>query len=379
MLISIPNEITRILDTEKDNAYRTKICELWGDGFPTIERLELIRLAYINYLHFLDKSVKGYPEEHILLDIIMGRMSMLNMIVMADESGYSKSTKLELYYQLYFDGVDQYVYRDRFIEEFENLTISDTKNISNMLLEVYFTLKAGLVKNSTLAETASKIKNIKNQVVGISDNPSIQPLLEILYLEEVLQRAMVIANNGFTKLETIDEFVTTAIEEVATTLHSLEQDHLLLNVILLQYKLFKVSTAIQQQSPKDSINTYYSELIEYLIQCLRDRKGFTKSLLRNNTNEFTKIIILLNGILMISGDDVCEYLRNLLQPHELQYVETISDSNTTTELVHRLLSQHTHGSFDLSVMEYFESNIYHLIEPIIDYKEMNDEFSFSTK
>lgn len=379
MLIAIPNEITKILDTDKDNAYRTKICELWGDGFPTMERLELIRLASINYLHFLTKSVKRYPEERILLDIVMGRIPMEGMIDMASKSRYSKSTKLELYYQLYFANIDQYVYRDRFIEEFENLTISDTKNISNTLLEGYFTLKANLVKNSTLAETASKIKNIKNQVIGISDNQSIQPLLEIVYLEEVLQRAMVIANSGFTKLETIDEFITATIKDVAVTLQSLGQEHLLLNAILLQYKLFKLSTAIQQQSPNDTINTYYNELIEYLIQCLRDRKGFTESLLRNNTNAFTKIIILLNGILMISGDDVCEYLRNLLQPHELQYIETIGDSNTTTKLVHRLLSQHTHGVFGVSVMKYFESNIYHLIEPIIDYKEMNDEFSFSTK
>lgn len=379
MLVSIPNEITRVLDIDKDTAYRSKICELWGNGFPTLETLELIRKASINYLRFLTKSIQNYPEERTQLNILMGRIPMADMIHMAEETNHAISTRLELYYQLYFANIDQDLYRNYFIDEFENLTISDTKNISNTLLEGYFTLKASVVKNSTLTETISKIKNIKNQVIGISDDTSIQPLLEIAYLEEILQRAMVIANSGFTKLETIDETVTIIIKDVGEVLQSLGHEYLLLNAVLLHYKLFKLSTAIQQQQSKDRIDTYYNELITYVIQCLSNREGFTQSLLRNNTNAFTKIIILLNGILMISGDDVCEYLRNLLQPHELQYIETISDSNTTTKLVHRLLSQHTHGVFGVSVMKYFESNIYHLIEPIIDYKEMNDEFSFSTK
>ena len=256
MLVSIPNEITRVLDIDKDTAYRSKICKLWGDGFPTMEALELIRKTSINYLRFLTKSVQNYPEEQTQLNILMGRIPMADMIRMAEETNHAISTRLELYYQLYFANIDQDLYRNYFIDEFENLTISDTKNISNTLLEGYFTLKASVVKNSTLTETISKIKNIKNQVIGISDDTSIQPLLEIAYLEEILQRAMVIANSGFTKLETIDETVTTIIKEVEEVLQSLGQEHLLLNAILLQYKLFKLSTAIQQQSPKDTINTY---------------------------------------------------------------------------------------------------------------------------
>lgn len=366
MIIYLPERIYKqVKNDNKISKYSAEINDLWGVGFPSMEKLKKINTIGIHYMSQVFRLVKNNPVLKQQLELNLRETDAINLIGIAMDTRIDKENRLDALYRLVSTWINPPLYSKTFIDIFESLSKEEIANLSANIVKAYFIIRTGFIDSDNHESFIKKLDILYNQIKGIyGENDSLEKMLAVEYLDQVILYAKNNIGSGKLKLSEADTFIDTAIEKLKSRLSNIpDSDYLLYNTRFLYYYLYRLSYAVQTNN--SSREHYRSTLMDYATLLVVHKDKLTRSLYTHNEWMFGHFIILLNATIMLANSDEAEYIMRELSNIELEYISSISQDGKFAMNLSNKFREILPNDFGISVLKYYESEIYSLIEPIL--------------
>lgn len=369
MIIYLPERIYNVIrEDERIQELSKALSDTWGVGFPSLEKHKEINRLGFRYMVRAYHLLKPYPELYKQL-LVINRENMTFFVMNTLQETSDIETKLECLYRL----ISSWICGDNgteFIETFESATKEQLYNLSANVVKAYFIIKTSEIDSIDINDF---IKQSRDVYEYIKQNCHMTTSLEKMLVVETIDQTVIHVKNSLLNkdidLITADTIIQNMIYDVSCRLTSINSTYILLNTRLLYYYILRIHVLYANSCMKE-IPSAIDKAFQYLEACLIHKADFTRSLYTHNEFMFSHLVVLMNGLYMIVDSEQQEKLRNLLSETERSYLVGLSNKCRLSHFIVEELYEILDFDFGVSVVKYYEDEIYHLIEPILIRKQM---------